>query len=197
MRMKQKNLFVAFGLLLVLLLLAPAANAVPTADFSQTIYYYKDAYDDVVWEVHFTDQSTGAVRWEWDFDDGWGSNLLSEEQNPTHVYSNDDTRNVNLCVYDSSDQLDCAHKTLTKDWHFYFADPKPIATPTPAPTPVPTAVPTAAPTPEPMPEPTPEPTPVSLAENIPVLGTEILKVQTWHNDYLGLFFRIIGIEQSA
>ena len=193
MKITQKSLYVAFGLLLVLLLLVPAASADPTADFSQTIYYYKDAYGDVVWEVHFEDQSTGAVKWTWDFDD-WSSG--SSSQNPTHEYYDSDNYKPKLCVWDSAGIVNCGEHTLT-DWDWDDAMPKPTPTPTPAPTPVPTPVPTAVPTPVPTATPTPEPTPVSFATDIPVLGVEILKVQNWHDDYLGLFFRIIGIEQSA
>ena len=193
MSMKQRGLVVFCGLMLALVLLTGTVGAEATADFSQTIYYYKDAYGDVVWEVHFEDQSTGAVKWAWDFDD-WSSG--SSQQDPVHEYYESDSYKPKLCVWDTDGIVNCGEHTLT-DWDWDDAVPKATATPTSAPTPIPTAAPTVAPTPVPTAEPTPVPTPVPVAAKIPVLGTEILKVQTWHDDYLGLLLRILGIEQSV
>jgi PKD repeat protein len=48
--------------------------------------------------VHFTDQSTGGITsWQWDFGDGSSSN----EQNPSHTYTDPGTYTVSLTVTDS------------------------------------------------------------------------------------------------
>lgn len=59
----------------------------PTADFAFTVECLGSP-------TTFTDNSTGAVAWEWDFGDGNTSNL----QNPTHTYATPGTRNVRLIV---------------------------------------------------------------------------------------------------
>ena len=195
MRMINGKLVLCIALIFSLFIIPVCAEL--DAEFGYTIYYYKDSSGDVVYEVHFVDESSGnPVEWTWDFGDAyWGS---SSKQNPIYEYYERDSYPVQIVVKDSDGELDSETHTLT-DWDWDDADPTPTPTPTPTPvpTPVPTAVPTAAPTPVPTATPTPEPTSVSFATDIPVLGVEILKVQNWHDDYLGLFFRIIGIEQSA
>ena len=116
--------------------LSLSGDSGPTADFTQTIYYYENAYGDIVWEVHFIDQSTGAVKWTWDFDD-WSSG--SGQQNPTHEYYDSDNYKPKLCVWDSAGIVNCGEHTLT-DWDWDDAVPKPT----------PTAVPTAVPIPTPV-----------------------------------------------
>jgi len=46
-------------------------------------------------EINFTDNSTGAQRWEWDFGDG----NISYEKNPKHVYSIAGKYNVTLTIF--------------------------------------------------------------------------------------------------
>ncbi|MBW8050554.1 MAG: PKD domain-containing protein [Cytophagales bacterium] len=62
--------------------------------------------------VNFTDASTGAdLSWTWDFGDG---SIDSTTQNPTHIYTADNTYNVCLTVTDScgSDST-CKNVTVT------------------------------------------------------------------------------------
>lgn len=58
----------------------------PTADFS-----YTDAGEGM---LSFTDQSTGAISWSWDF----GDNETSTEQNPSHTYNQNGTYIISLTV---------------------------------------------------------------------------------------------------
>lgn len=64
-------------------------NPNPVADFSSTIacHTYPNA---------FTDLSTGAITWEWDFGDGSAPDLT---QHPNHTYPLDGTYNVELVVF--------------------------------------------------------------------------------------------------
>ena len=45
-------------------------------------------------EISFTDTSTGALSWWWDFGDGTTSNI----QNPTHTYTAEGDYNVTLYI---------------------------------------------------------------------------------------------------
>jgi PKD repeat protein len=56
--------------------------------------------------VDFTDQSTGATSWSWDFGDGVGT---SSEQNPSYTYDNQGTYTVTLIASNS-----CGSDTETK-----------------------------------------------------------------------------------
>jgi PKD repeat protein len=56
--------------------------------------------------VDFTDQSTGATSWSWDFGDGVGT---SSEQNPSYTYNNQGTYTVTLIAYNS-----CGSDTQTR-----------------------------------------------------------------------------------
>jgi len=60
-------------------------------------------------EVQFTDNTTNAVEWYWDFGDGF----TSTEQNPTHVYPGGagSKYTVTLIVKDSNDRVGIAVKT--------------------------------------------------------------------------------------
>ncbi|MEI7980546.1 MAG: DNRLRE domain-containing protein [Bacteroidota bacterium] len=58
--------------------------------------------------VSFTDSSSSANSWSWDFGDGYFSNL----QNPTHVYANQGVYPVCLTVNDS-----CGSDTICRDVH--------------------------------------------------------------------------------
>ncbi|MCB0430989.1 MAG: PKD domain-containing protein [Flavobacteriales bacterium] len=52
--------------------------------------------------VSFTDQSTGATNWSWDFGDGGSSST----QNPTHTYTSNGTYTVKLTVDNGSGSSD-------------------------------------------------------------------------------------------
>lgn len=55
----------------------------------------------------FTDQSTGAVAWNWDFGDGVGTSTL---QNPSYIYAAPGTYTVTLTVWNT---VGCSH-TITQ-----------------------------------------------------------------------------------
>jgi acetyl esterase/lipase len=65
--------------------------------------------------VNFTDQSTGAVSWHWNFGDGSTSVL----QNPVHTYTSYGTYNVNLYIQNNISSWD----TLT---HTVIMNPVPV-----------------------------------------------------------------------
>ncbi|MFZ5979985.1 MAG: PKD domain-containing protein, partial [Candidatus Zixiibacteriota bacterium] len=79
-----------------------ATNPCGTDDTTVTIYTYLPTADFVMSDdtvgvevsVVFTDQSIGALTWEWDF----GDSETSNEQNPTHSYSETGSYPVNLTV---------------------------------------------------------------------------------------------------
>jgi len=73
----------------------------PTADFTYEIF---EAC--VGGTVEFTDQSSYAVSWWWDFGDG----TSSTEQNPTHVYSTGGIYTVTLKVYNM-----CGRDIISKE----------------------------------------------------------------------------------
>lgn len=77
---------------------------VPNADFtvSETTI---DLNIDETGEAIFTDNSTDAVAWLWNFDDG----ISSTEQNPIHNFTEPGTHQVSLMVTDSSG---CSHSTI-------------------------------------------------------------------------------------
>lgn len=64
----------------------------PKADFNTSFDCFNSA------SVQFTDTSTGANTWAWDFGDGSGSSL----QNPSHVYATQGTFDVTLVVTNSA-----------------------------------------------------------------------------------------------
>jgi len=74
------------------------------ADFSY--YPANPTRNDV---IHFTDSSTGAVSWHWDFGDGTTSN----ERNPTHQYTQLGTFTVTLTVSDGSGKSDSISKKIS------------------------------------------------------------------------------------
>ncbi|MFN8395263.1 MAG: PKD domain-containing protein [Bacteroidia bacterium] len=57
--------------------------------------------------VNFTDLSTGATTWNWDFGDGGTSNA----QNPTHTYQNPGTYTVTLTIGDNNGCTDVVVQT--------------------------------------------------------------------------------------
>ncbi len=74
------------------------------ADFSY--YPVNPTRNDI---VHFTDLSTGAKEWHWDFGDGSTSN----ERNPTHQYTRLGTFTVTLTVKDGKGNSDSISKKIT------------------------------------------------------------------------------------
>jgi acetyl esterase/lipase len=58
--------------------------------------------------VNFTDLSTGAISWEWDFGDG----NQSSAQNPSHTYSNADDYNVSLYIENDNKSWDTISTTI-------------------------------------------------------------------------------------
>jgi len=60
-------------------------------------------------EVFFTDRSTGAFRWNWDFGDG----NVSNQQNPRHSYADTGSYTVKLLVQTFEGCSDSTHNTIT------------------------------------------------------------------------------------
>jgi len=60
--------------------------------------------------VNFTDQSTGATTWEWDFDND-GTLDATAVQNPSFTYDNAGTYTVSLTVTDGAGTIDTETKT--------------------------------------------------------------------------------------
>jgi gliding motility-associated-like protein len=60
--------------------------------------------------VNFTDQSTGATQWQWDFGDGSTFSDTSNQQNPSYTYTDetDGTYTVQLVVHN---QYGCVDDT--------------------------------------------------------------------------------------
>ncbi|MCD6473926.1 MAG: PKD domain-containing protein [Thermoplasmata archaeon] len=73
------------------------------ADFSY--YPANPTRNDV---IHFTDLSTGATSWHWDF----GDRTTSDQRNPTHQYTQLGTFTVTLTVRDSSGKSDSISKII-------------------------------------------------------------------------------------
>ena len=103
---------VALALAFVAIFFAPViqanGNSPPEADF------YWDETDIQTGEVvHFHDNSTDPdddiQAWQWDFGDGNYSIL----QNPTHIYTENDTFTVELTVIDTNGSSDTAAKQIT------------------------------------------------------------------------------------
>lgn len=67
--------------------------------------------------VNFTDQSTDAEKWEWDFGDGF----TSDEQNPSHTYNSSGIYNVSLTITASNG---CT-KTKTNTNYIQVIGPEP------------------------------------------------------------------------
>lgn len=88
-----------------------AANQDPNADFDWT------PTGDILTgqTVNFQDQSTDPdgtiIAWEWDFDDG----TYSIVKNPSHVYTDDGTYDVNLRVIDNNGSSDAITQQVTID----------------------------------------------------------------------------------
>ncbi len=62
----------------------------------------------------FTDQSTQATQWDWNFDEpSSGPNNVSNLQNPTHTYSTAGTYNVMLVINSSSPCPDTIYNQVT------------------------------------------------------------------------------------
>jgi len=74
------------------------------ADFS---YYPANPTRNVI--IHFTDLSTGATQWHWDFGDG----ETSDERNPEHQYTQLGTFNVTLTIKDDKGNSDSISKKIT------------------------------------------------------------------------------------
>ncbi len=72
---------------IITVLVSPPVSPVPNFDANPTS-------GAVPLTVQFTDFSTNATGWNWDFGDG----ATSTEQSPTHTYSTEGTYNVNLLV---------------------------------------------------------------------------------------------------
>jgi acetyl esterase/lipase len=84
----------------------------PTADFSITASSL---------EVNFTDQSSGATGWKWNFGDGGSSN----EQNPVHLYSSAGIYTVNLYIRNTIQSWDTVSHTFIMIDHTGFGELQP------------------------------------------------------------------------
>ena len=104
----------------------------------------------------FTDLSTNAISWHWDFGDG----TTGAARNPTRIYAAGGTYTVTLTVNNPDGVTNSTSKTVMVV--------APAPTPTPAPTPAPTIIPPPAPTPTAVPVPTPTPAPGPFANGIMV-----------------------------
>ncbi|MBN2733514.1 MAG: hypothetical protein JXQ82_01480 [Methanomicrobiaceae archaeon] len=173
---------------------------IDTADWAEYTDYIQ--YDGVIYEVRFTDMTSGAVNsWKWEFgeDDWWGST----KENPVRIFTEEEaeddgyTIKVTLVVTDSSGvpYQTSKHVYLDPDdpWNLktvYDLTPEPTATPTPVPTAAPTAAPTATPTPEPTPS-------ASHTYQVAGISKEMTKLQNVYENYIMLikdFFGKIGIQ---
>ncbi|ADN35993.1 PKD domain containing protein [Methanolacinia petrolearia DSM 11571] len=214
MNYKRNIISALFALLLTcLLIVIPAAAIEPAFDWQVyrintddwTSYTDYLSYSGTIYEVHFTDKTTNGtpISWDWEFseDDWWGSS----EQNPVHIYTEDEADDadyrfkVKLSVMDSSGNYEETENTVyvVEDaWNLndiIDLTPEPTATPTPVPTTAPpTTVATTIPT-----TPTPEPTPVpSFSLKVPVISNELSKLKAAYEDHLEVIlqiFRNIGI----
>jgi len=71
----------------------------PLADFS---------FENFDTEVHFTDKSIDAAKWEWDF----GDSSIGNEQNPIHEYKSNGIYRVTLTIKNSIDSWDTVSANL-------------------------------------------------------------------------------------
>ncbi|WP_406657119.1 PQQ-binding-like beta-propeller repeat protein [Methanolobus sp. ZRKC2] len=89
------------------------APTIPVADFTANVTY---GYDTLA--VSFTDMSTVATSWEWDFDgDGF---VDSTEQNPIHFYASTGAYNVSLKVgniYGNGSEVKSSYIFVDDDWN--------------------------------------------------------------------------------
>lgn len=90
------------------------ANELPTAEFAAS-QDTVNLYFDELGEITFTDNSTDAAAWFWNFSDG----TSSLEQNPVHQFTIPGTYQVTLTVTDESG---CTHSVL-KDITAVFDNP--------------------------------------------------------------------------
>ncbi|OPY27912.1 MAG: PA14 domain protein [Methanocella sp. PtaU1.Bin125] len=100
----------------------------------------------------FTDHSTNATSWIWNFGDG----TAGTTQNPVRYYAAGGVYTVTLTVLNDDGVTDSVSQLVTVA----------SAGPTPAPTPTPTPVPTHVPTPTPAPTPVPTSLPGSFTPGI-------------------------------
>ncbi len=77
---------------------------IPIAD------YVASEYETVLLNnsIDFSDKSSLATQWYWDFNDGY----YSQEQNPTHTYIDTGTYQVMLVVYSKNECSDTLYKTV-------------------------------------------------------------------------------------
>ncbi len=213
---KNRNIIIAVTALILILwtaVIPAAAEFVP--EFSWQVYRidtekwteYPDyiKYSGTIYEVHFTDETTGGTptAWNWEFseEDWWGSS----KKNPVYIYTEeevdaaDDRFKVTLKVNDNSGNFGEVYHyvyVIEDPWNpypIYEKTPKPTATPTTvATTAPPTTVATTIPT-----TPTAEPTePPAFTANIPGISGELNKLKTAFNDHLQVIiqiFRNIGL----
>ena len=85
-----------------------AGAATPTADFSASA---TQVFLDQGGSVTFTDNSSGATAWAWDF----GDSNNSTQQNPTHTYTTPGTYTVTLVVTNGNNCSDQMTETITVD----------------------------------------------------------------------------------
>jgi len=78
------------------------AYPLPVANFA-----LQDSFGCAPFQALFSDQSTKAVSWQWDFGDG----SSSTQQHPTHEYAQDGTYTVSLAVTDSHGCSDTLSRT--------------------------------------------------------------------------------------
>ncbi|OFY87936.1 MAG: hypothetical protein A3F72_09235 [Bacteroidetes bacterium RIFCSPLOWO2_12_FULL_35_15] len=113
----QIHVYAAGGTYLTTLIVQSTQGCIDTV--SQTVNvlpgpvagFSSDDYSAVLFQnVHFTDQSNGAVSWVWNFGDS-SDDSTSTVQNPTHVYNKGGFYDVCLYVTDASGCTDTVCRT--------------------------------------------------------------------------------------
>lgn len=106
----QKKKF--FSILAVLLSFVMASSAFPAVEGNGGLsadFTWEPAEPTDLQEVHFHDNSSGAIVWIWDFGDG----NSSCDTNPVHIYADDGTYTVRLTVWDEHNSMDTITKSIT------------------------------------------------------------------------------------
>jgi hypothetical protein len=97
---KMKNIFYLFVILPLILI---SCKSTPEAHF-----FIDRDQPEVGQDIHFTNDSHNAKRFEWDFGDGY----ISNDENPTHYYNASGSYEVELTAISKSGLSDKAYLTI-------------------------------------------------------------------------------------